>query len=318
MGKQQTVARRIMSSTEAGVAVPLIVLIVVLSLVAKNFMTGTNVFNMLRACSFEGIAAIGMLIVMITGGLDLSIASTMMFAGVISTLIMTKGIPTAPAIVLTLLICGGIGLINAFFINRIGLGSIIVTLGMLSVVRGAAYIITQGLPITDLSSDFIYLGQGMLFGAIPLPVIIFVVIAILAHFFLKYTVIGYHFYSIGGNEIAARYSGINVQRVRSIAYALCSILGGCGGILLIARLGVAQPSIAEGYELTIIAGVIIGGTSLLGGEGSVLGAIIGILIIAVITNGLVLANIGGFYIQFVNGLMILCAVALNRIRGITK
>jgi len=306
----------ILRAKEMGVLLPLVVLVISLSFLAQNFLTNDNLFSVLRAVSFEGISAIGMLIVMLTGGLDLSVASNMAYTGILASIFMTSGIPTFVSIIIALIGSACVGLVNGFLINKIKLGAIIVTLGMLSVVRGLAYIITKGMPIVDLPLNFTYLGQGLIGGLVPVPILFFFLIAALFHFILKYTVLGYHFFSVGGNETASRYSGINVEKVRYFSYLICSILAGIAGLLLIARLGVAQPSIAAGYELSIIAAVIIGGASLQGGEGSVLGSVIGVLIIGVIRNGLILMNIGGFYIQFANGMMILAAVVINRLRGL--
>lgn len=306
----------ILRAKEMGVILSLAVLMIALGFLAQNFITQDNIFSVLRAVSFEGITAIGMLIVMLTGGLDLSVASNMAYTGILASIFMTSGIPTIISIILSLIGSACVGLVNGFLINKIKLGAIIVTLGMLSVVRGLAYIITKGMPIVDLPLNFTYLGQGLIGGLVPVPIIFFFLIAAIFHFVLKYTVLGYHFFSVGGNETASRYSGINIEKVRYFSYLICSVLAGIGGLLLIARLGVAQPSIAAGYELSIIAAVIIGGASLQGGEGSVLGSVIGVLIIGVIRNGLVLMNIGGFYIQFANGMMILAAVVINRLRGL--
>jgi ribose transport system permease protein len=306
----------ILRAKEMGVILSLAVLVIALGFLAQNFITQDNIFSVLRAVSFEGITAIGMLIVMLTGGLDLSVASNMAYTGILASIFMTSGIPTIISIILSLIGSACVGLVNGFLINKIKLGAIIVTLGMLSVVRGLAYIITKGMPIVDLPLNFTYLGQGLIGGLVPVPIIFFFLIAAIFHFVLKYTVLGYHFFSVGGNETASRYSGINIEKVRYFSYLICSVLAGIGGLLLIARLGVAQPSIAAGYELSIIAAVIIGGASLQGGEGSVLGSVIGVLIIGVIRNGLVLMNIGGFYIQFANGMMILAAVVINRLRGL--
>jgi ribose/xylose/arabinose/galactoside ABC-type transport system permease subunit len=176
--------------------------------------------------------------------------------------------------------------------------------------------ITKGLPVVNLPASFTWLGQGMIGGVIPVPILFFLVVAVLVHLLQRYTVFGYHLYATGGNELASRYSGVQTKSVTLLTYVISGALGALGGILLIARLGVAQPSIASGYELAIVAAVVIGGTSLDGGIGSVLGTVLGVLIIGVIRNGLVLANIGGYYIQFANGLLILAAVVINRLRGI--
>lgn len=312
-------AGSLLRAKETGILIPLLVMIIALSIFAKNFLTSDNIFSLMRAACFEGIVAIGMLIVILTGGLDLSVASNMAFIGILSSLFVVKlGMPTILAILISIIVGGFIGLVNGFFINKLHLGAIIVTLGMMSVVRGLGYIITKGLPITGLPESYTYLGQGLIGGFFPVPIVFFIGIAVIVHIILKKTVIGYHIFAIGGNETASSYSGINVEKVRYISYAMCGALAGLGGVLLIGRLGVAQPSIAVGYELTIIAAVIIGGASLNGGEGSVLGSVIGILIIAVIRNGLVLMDIGGYYIQFTNGLLILTAVVINRLRNIKR
>jgi len=307
---------RILRGRETGVLLALIVLVVALSFLGQNFFSTRNIFSILRAVSFEGIAALGMMLAMITGGLDLSIASNMALSGIVVSLLMTNGVPVLPAILIAILAGMAIGLINGLIITRIGLGPIITTLAMLSVVRGVAFMVTKGLPVVNLPASFTWLGQGMIGNVIPVPILFFLVIAILVHLLQRYTVFGYQLYATGGNEIASRYSGVQTKNVTLLTYVLSGALGALGGILLIARLGVAQPSIASGYELAIVAAVVIGGTSLDGGIGTVLGTVLGVLIIGVIRNGLVLANIGGYYIQFANGMLILAAVVINRLRGI--
>jgi len=313
---KKNVVFRIFQGRETGVLMALIVLVIGLSFLGQNFFTTRNIFSILRAVSFEGIAALGMMLAMITGGLDLSIASNMALSGIVVSLLMVSGVPVFLAVLIAVIGGMGIGLINGVIITRIGLGPIITTLAMMSVVRGVGYMVTKGLPVVNLPASFTWLGQGLIAGVIPVPIIFFLIVAVLIHLIQRYTVFGYQLYATGGNEIASRYSGVQTKKVILIAYILSGALGALGGVLLIARLGVAQPSIASGYELAIIAAVIIGGTSLSGGIGTVLGTVLGVLIIGVIRNGLTLANIGGYYIQFANGLLILAAVVINRLRGI--
>jgi len=310
------IVMRVVHAREAGVALALVVLMVVLSVSAKNFLTVRNIFSILRAVSFEGIAALGILLVMVTGGLDLSLASNMALSGILVSLLMVSGVPVFAAMLVTLIAGMSIGAVNGLFITKVRLGPIITTLGMMSVVRGLAFIVTKGLPVVNLPVGFVTLGQHLIGGIVPVPILFFLGVAVLLHLVLRYTVFGYHLFATGGNELASQYSGVQVAKVKLLAYVLSGMLGALGGMLLIARLGVAQPSIAVGYELGIIAAVIIGGTSLNGGIGSVLGTVLGVLIIGVIRNGLVLANIGGYYIQFANGLLILAAVVINRLRGV--
>ncbi|MBN1857600.1 ABC transporter permease [Candidatus Bipolaricaulota bacterium] len=323
MSKRQSMANsskkallRVFRGRETGVLMALIVLVIALSFLAKNFLSMGNIFSILRAVSFEGIAALGMMLVMITGGLDLSIASNMALSGILVSLLMVSGVPVFPAVLIAIVAGMGIGLVNGLIITRIRLGPIITTLGMMSVVRGVAFMITKGLPVVNLPSSFTALGQGLIGGVVPVPIVFFLAVAIVIHLIQRYTVFGYQLYATGGNEVASRYSGVQTAKVTLLTYVLAGALGALGGVLLIARLGVAQPSIASGYEMAIIAAVIIGGTSLNGGIGTVLGTVLGVLIIGVIRNGLVLANIGGYYIQFANGLLILTAVVINRLRGI--
>ena len=307
---------RVLRGRETGVLLALIVLVIALAFLAENFLSMRNILSILRAVSFEGIAALGMMLVMITGGLDLSIASNMALSGILVSLLMVSGVPVFPAILIAVVAGMGIGMVNGLIITRIGLGPIITTLGMMSVVRGLAFMITKGLPVVNLPSAFTRLGQGLIGGVVPVPILFFLIVAVVIHLIQRYTVFGYQLYATGGNEVASRYSGVQTAKVTLLTYVLAGALGALAGVLLIARLGVAQPSIASGYEMAIIAAVIIGGTSLNGGIGTVLGTVLGVLIIGVIRNGLVLANIGGYYIQFANGLLILTAVVINRLRGI--
>jgi ribose transport system permease protein len=312
----RNLSKSLFRAKETGVLIPLVLMVIILSIFGQNFLTVTNIFDVLRSSSFVGLAALGMLLTVLTGGLDLSVGSNMALGGILcSMFVVNFGIPLWLAIVITLCLGGLIGIVNGVLINELRMGAIIVTLGMLSVVRGLGFIITEGLPITGLPQNFTFLGQGLLGGFLPVPILFFLGAAIIVHTMLKNTVLGYHIFATGGNETASIYSGINVKKIRYVAYVWSGVLSTLAGILLIARLGVAQPSIAVGYELSIVAAVIIGGASLAGGEGSVLGSIIGILIIGVISNGLVLMDIGGYYVQFANGSLILIAVAINSLRN---
>jgi ribose transport system permease protein len=312
IGAKETFFMRFLQLKESGVLLALIVLIVFLGLYTDTFLTVNNILDTLRAVSFTGIAAIGQLMVILTGGLDLSVGSVMAMAGIVVAFLLNHlCIPLA--IIISMFIGVLVGFVNGLFVNKTEISPVIVTLAMLSIVRGLAFALSGGMPIGGMPSSFINLGVGKLLG-IPIPILFFIIIGLLTHTILSKTAFGYHLYATGGNPTAARYSGVNTHNVKYLAYVFSGVMGVIGGILLTARIGVAQSSVAQGYELDIIAAVVIGGASLNGGVGTVAGTIFGAIIMGIIRNGLVLMNISPYWHQAVSGMMILIAVLLNQAR----
>ncbi|MCL6591556.1 MAG: ABC transporter permease [Firmicutes bacterium] len=279
----------------------------------ETFPTSDNLFSVARQFSYIAITAIGELLVIITGGIDLSVGSIMGIGAVLTGFLMYHlHYPIHLAIIIGVIGGAFFGLLNSLFITKLKLPPFIATLGTLSIGRGLAYAITEGytVPVPPL---YARLGQGYL-GPIPYPVIYMVVIGILFAVFLGRTVIGRRIYALGGNEEAAKVSGINVSRLKIIVYMLAGALAAIGGIVCSARLGVAQSTLALGYELDVIAAVFIGGASTSGGSGTVLGTILGAAIMGIIRNGLVLLNVSPYWVQTAIGAVIIISIGFDRYR----
>ncbi|NIA29425.1 MAG: ribose ABC transporter permease [Actinobacteria bacterium] len=296
-----------------GVFVALVIMVVFLTLTSPHFLTTDNVFSIIRSFSFVAIMAIGETLTIITAGIDLSVGSILGLSGCLSAIALHAGWPVFAAIFIGLLSGTLIGFLNGELITRLRLPPFIVTLGMLSMVRGLAYVVTRGWPVSGLPESFMQLGQGYIW-IIPIPVLFMVGFAILASIFLNKVVTGRQLYAIGGNEEASRLSGVAVNKVKVIAYTVSGLAAALAGVLLVARLGVAQSVAGQGYELDAIAASVIGGTSLMGGEGTVSGVIIGAAIMGVLRNGLVLLGVSAFWQQFALGAIIVAAVALDSLR----
>jgi ribose transport system permease protein len=296
---------------ELNILIALLVLCAFLALRSPVFLTTDNLLGVARAFSLTAIAAIGQTMVIITGGIDLSAGSIIGLTSLSTGMLMAGGWPAAAAVLAGLSVGTLFGVCNGLLITRIGLPPFIATLGTLSIGRGLIYVITQGYPVTAPRDEvLLQLGQGYT-GMVPNPVIIMIVITILATAFLSRTTLGRYIYAVGGNEEAARLAGINVNRVKMLVYTLSGFLASVSGIILLSRLVSAQPSAGLGQELPIIAASIIGGTSLLGGEGTALGAVLGAAIVGVLENGIVLLGINTYAQQMVTGAVILLAVGLD-------
>ena len=285
-------------------------LIVVLWILTPHFLTVSNLLNVAQQATIIAIIAVGMTFVIITGGIDLSVGSVLAFAGVVMASTLQSGVPLPLALLIGLgvgLVCG---VINGLLITIGRLPPFIATLGMMSVARGAALMFTEGRPISGFSEGFRSIATGEILR-IPAPVIIMIVVYLIAHFVLKRTKLGRYTYAIGGNEEAALLSGINVRLNKTLVYGIAGLLSGLAAILLTARLNSAQPIAGMNYELDAIAATVIGGTSLLGGEGTVSGTLIGALIMAVLRNGLNLLSVSSFFQQVVIGSVIIFAVLID-------
>lgn len=295
-----------------GIFIAFIIICIALSIATPNFFTAQNMLIVLRQVSINGILAIGVTYVIIAGGIDLSLGSIIALAGVVAAGFAHPG--TYPLIVPVLMgLMTGIvaGAVNGLVITRGKVAPFIVTLGMMTIARGLALVVSKGRPVTNLSPEFNFIGGGDLLF-IPVPILLFVLVIVVSGILLKYTRIGRYVYAVGGNENAASASGIRVNRVKLFAYIMCSGLAGLAGIVLASRITTGQPNAGIAYELDAIAAVVIGGTSLLGGRGSVAGTVIGVLIIGVINNGLDLLNVSSYYQQIIKGVIIVGAVLLDR------
>lgn len=309
--------REIVGRQESGVFLILLAMGVFLSLYTDTFLTSTNIFNILRAFSWIAISAFGQCMVIITAGIDLSVGSVMGISGLASAMLLARGVNVPMAVAGGLLTGLIVGFVNGLMITKGRLPPFIATLGSLLMARGLCYGLTGGWPVRDLPQTFRNLGQydipiaGM---GVPLPLIFVLVLAMLTSIFLMRTVWGYRIYAVGGNETATALSGINTDRVKIMVYSLCSFVTAIGGVLMTARLGVAAPTAAQGYELDVIAAAVVGGTSLMGGEGTILGVLIGAAIMQILRNGLVLVGVSAYWLQAVQGLVIVVAIMLDQLR----
>jgi ribose transport system permease protein len=299
------------------VALILLALIAFLTLYTDTFLTSTNIFNILRAFSWIAIAAFGEAMVIITAGIDLSVGSVMGFSGLVSAMLLVEGIPVPLAVVGGLFAGLLVGVLNGLMITKGRLPPFIATLGGLLMFRGLCYGLTGGWPVRDLPQAFRTLGQyDIPIGSVgvPLPLVFTLILAVLTSLFLSRSAWGYRIYAVGGNEEATRLSGINTDRTKLLVYSLGGLLAAIGGVLMTARLGVAAPTAAYGYELDVIAATVVGGVSLMGGEGTILGVLLGALFMGVLRNGLVLVGVSAYWLQAVQGLVIVTAIMLDQLR----
>ncbi len=297
---------------ELNILLALIALCTFLSFATPYFLTTANALGVARAFSLTAIAAIGQTMVIITGGIDLSVGSVLALSGLSTGMLLATGWPLVPSVIAGLGVGIIFGLCNGLLVTKVGLPPFIATLGMLSIGRGLVYVLTKGYPVTIPRGEDLLLqvGQGYV-GIVPVPVIIMLGITIVATVFLSKSTLGRYIYAVGGNEEASRLAGINVSRVKMYVYTLSGLLAAVSGIILLSRLVSAQPSAGLGFELPVIAASIIGGTSLLGGEGTVLGAVLGAAIIGVLENGMVLLGVNTYAQQAVTGAVVLLAVGLD-------
>jgi len=276
------------------------------------FLTIPNILNIIRQVSIIAVISFGMTMVILTGGIDLSVGSMLAFSGAVTAgMMVNSGLNVFLAILIGLAAGTALGLFNGIAVAKAKLPAFIVTLAMMTVARGFTLIYTNGRPISGFNETFRFFGAGYL-GRIPIPVVIMFILLIVIYILLKKTPFGRYIYAIGGNETATKLSGINTDKIKIAVYGLNGFLAAVSGIILTSRLNSAQPMAGEGYELDAIAAVVLGGTSLSGGSGSVIGTIIGALIIAVLNNGLNLLNVSSFYQLVAKGAVILLAVFLDR------
>lgn len=294
-----------------GLAIALVVICLALSLAKPNFLTVPNLINVMRQISINGILAVGVTYVLLTGGVDLSLGALVALSGVVAaTMAHPNAYPLAVPVALGVMTGGFCGAVNGLVVTRGKVAPFIATLGMMTVARGLALVLSDGRPVSNLSTDFTRLGGDV--AGVPIPVIVLAVIALLSFVIVSNLRLGRYVYAVGGNENAARASGINVAAVKMFAYSACGAMAGLAGVVLAARVTTGQPNAGVGYELDAIAAVVIGGTSLSGGVGGIGGTILGALLIGVINNGLDLLNVTSYYQAIIKGIIIIGAVWLDR------
>lgn len=291
----------------------LILLVVVISVLNTAFLDLSNLLNLLRQVSINGLIAFGMTFVILTGGIDLSVGSILALSSAFTAILITSGLD--PIVALIVGVLGGflLGVFNGVLVTFGSMVPFIATLATMTIFRGLTLVITDGNPITDLGDSYLFqlFGKGYFFG-IPVPAVTMIIVFIVLAIILQKTTFGRHTYAIGGNEVASKISGIKVNKVKILIYGISGLMSALAGAILTSRLNSAQPTAGTSYELDAIAAVVLGGTSLTGGKGRIVGTLIGVLIIGVLNNGLNLLGVSSFYQQVVKGIVILIAVLIDR------
>lgn len=292
----------------------LVFILVLFSILSPNFMTENNIMNVLRQVSMIGIAGCGMMTVLLSGGIDLSIGALIAFVNVIcASMMVHMNMNPILACVIGVIVATLVGTINGILISYLKLMPFITTLCMMYVLRGTSYILTDSQPIFGLDPSFKIIGQGY-FGGIPIPVIIMLVITIISGILLKRTYIGRYFYYVGGNEEATKLSGVNTRFIRCFSYTLSGFFTGIAAIVWLSRINSGQPQTAVAFEFDVICALVLGGISAVGGEGGLLGGTIGVIAIGFLNNGMTMVNLSDNYQMVVKGLVLLFAIILDRTR----
>ncbi len=298
----------------SGVLLALIVLTTALALASPNFLTLTNLPILLRNASFVGLVALGETLVILVGGIDLSVGAGAGLSAIIGALMLTKlGLNPFLTLPLTLLFGLALGLVNALFVAKLRLNPFIVTLASGEIFAGAILVITEGYPVRPLGSPFTMFGQTQIFG-LPLPFLVFLACGLGLWFVLARTRFGRDIYAVGGNRDAATLVGIRVDRVEMAAFGLAGMFAALAGILYASRMDAAQPTVGQGWMLSAITASILGGTSLRGGEGAIVGTMFGALLLTVLQNGTVLLNVSGYWERVIIGGVVLVAVLIDVLR----
>lgn len=297
-----------------GILIGFVALCVALSIISPVFLTEANILNILRQVSTNANLALGMTLVIIICGIDLSVGSIVALSGTVTGgLIAFSGVPISIAVCIGILVGTLAGAFNGVVVAYTGIPSFIVTLAMLNIARGAAYVYTGGQPIRVMNEGFNVIGAGYL-GPIPLPVIYSFIFLIITFIILNKTKLGRHIYAVGGNKEAARFTGIKIKKVEIFVYTFSGFLAAFSGVVLAARMFSGQPTVGNGFELDAIAAVVLGGTSMTGGIGKIGGTLIGVLVIGVLNNGLNLLNINSFWQLIIKGIVILAAVYVDMMK----
>ena len=297
-----------------GILAALLIMCLFFSVFGNNFLTQTNVVNLLRTCATNCYLAIGVQMAIILAGIDLTGGALAALTGVVCVMTFENaGLPIWIGIVVGVLIGVVVGMANGIIITYPGIHPFVVTLAMQSICRGAAYLLANGSPVTTTNRSFSAFGSGSL-GVVPLPVVYMTIFLILDFFLLNKTRTGRHIYAVGGNETSARFSGININKIKILVWTISGAMAGFCGVVLAARLSSGQPSTGEGYETDAIAAAVLGGTSFFGGTGTVGGLIIGVLIIGLISNGLNLMHVNSYWQYVLKGVIIIAAVYVDMLK----
>lgn len=297
---------------DMGTVAGLLIMIIVFASMSDVFLTERNLVNILQQSSINAVIAVGMTLVIISGGIDLSVGPVAALAAVLSAALLVAGYPVPIVIIAALAVGLACGFVNGALIAYAGLQPFIVTLGTLSLFRALGLIYTGGTPILGLPNEFRQLFSSSILG-LPVPVIVAAVLAVLATILLRKTPLGEYILAVGGNEEAARVSGVPIARTKVITYMISGGLAALAAIILIARLGAAEPTLGNLWELEAIAAAAIGGASLMGGKGSIFGTILGAIVLGAMRNGLTLLNVQAFYQLLATGIIIILAMLVDRL-----
>ena len=296
---------------DSAVFIVLIMMSIMFSIISPSFHTFSNLITILRQMSMLGIIAAGMMIVLISGGIDLSVSSTLSIVGVITSIsVVNWGFPSYLGIIFGLLFGTMIGVINGLIITKTGTPAMIATLAMQILIRGFSFIICGGISIYGLPESYRFFGQGYI-GKIPVPVIIMLVILVIIGFVLNKTYHGRYFFAVGSNKEAARLSGLNINKIQILSYTICGFLSSLAGIIMMSRVNSGQPKAGDGFEMDVLTACVVGGVSINGGEGKISNVLIGVLIIGVLSNGLIIAGVSEYWQQVAKGAVLLFAVSFD-------
>jgi len=291
-----------------GILIGFFILFIFLTIFADNFFTYGNLLNVLRAVSTNSFLAMGVMMAIMLAGIDLTGGAIIALSGCVSVSLLKLGINIPIAVVTGMLVGTAFGLLNGLVIAYTGIHPFVVTLATQSICRGMAYLIANGKPIAIMNDEYTKLGNGYIFGAVPLPAVYMIVFLFFTYVLLNRTRFGRHIYAVGGNPIAAKYSGINIKKIQIIVWTMSGFLASFGGVILSSRMSSGQPAVGIGFETDAIAAAVLGGTSFFGGTGSVGGLIIGVLIIGTISNGLNLLHVNSYWQYVAKGTIILLSV----------
>lgn len=292
----------------------LVVMFIIFSSLSPAFLKSQNLINILRQVSTTAIVTVGFSMLLIIGGLDLSVGSQIAVMGVVTGLMVQAGVPAVLALILGILLTTAIGIFNGWVIVKTDIPPMMATIAMMTALRGVAYILCGGYPIYDMPQIILGMGQGLLFGFIPVPVIIMLVIIVIGTIVLNKTYLGRYFFAVGNNDEATRLCGINVSSVKIIAYGITGFLTGIAGAITMGRVSSAQPAAGDAFEMDVLTAAVLGGVSVNGGRGSIPLAMLGVLVIGVLTNGMQLIGVNDYWQKLVKGAILLVVIVLDSLR----
>ena len=300
---------------ESGIVVALVMMIIVFSLIDPIYLSSSNIVDIVKQSTINGLLGIGITLAIITGGIDLSIGSTFAIVIVSVGKLLVSGVNPFLAFAIGIILGFSLGIVNGILVAKVKLQPFIATLGTMSIYRGVAYIITGGWPVLDIPENFRKALDGDIFEVIPSSVVLLFVVGIIIWIILKYTRFGNYIYALGSNEEATKLSGVNVDFNKMMAYAICGVGAALAGMVLLARLGTGEPTAGQGYELNAIAAAAVGGTSLMGGKGTMLGTILGTILLSALRVGLIVVGVDSFWQYIATGIIIVIAACFEIIQN---